>query len=362
MRKTGFMVALMLVLCLFSGCSETESGARVIRLGAGIVDHVGLSEVEYPKKASIYLGETRDLDYDAAADLLLTDAYGPDREELLSVTPEEGSISYSVAIVDPAGEVTGYAYDLKLEAGDTVSFSDIDQLMEYYHAALCMPADVMESSNCRQAKQTAEDLLKRLGITDYRLDAAVETSDADRTQFDCALFWEQTVDDIPVSSLEITEGMSSGRRSVYNSEQGFHHEITQMGSFGDGTRISMHVTNGKLTNLYACLVDPVKVYDTRSVIPAKKAFRYVEDLYKDKDGAKDPRLEVAELQYKCFRDDGQIYFYPVWVFGVAEYDDTWAQADTQYGWANQWMETGDYYYYYMLDAFSGELLLNPKLE
>lgn len=367
---------LVFLLVFFCACSETDPDARVIRLGAGITDHVGLSSVEAPEEASIYLAEYREVDFDEAAETLLlgklterkeeqgviyaqTEPDEEGRAEILSIDPGNGVLGYSLAFVSPDGEVEGYAYSLTQEEG----FSEQAQLMEYHHATMKMPEEVSDNETCHQAERLAEEYMDRLGIIDYRLRAAAKFQSADQTSADCYMLWEQTVDNIPITWLEITDNMDAGRRSVYNSSQGFNHDdIRQIGSFGEGTRMIMHVTDGQLTDLEACLVEPTEPYETRRIVTAGKAFRLVEEVYQQKSEETDPRLELAELQYKCLEQDGQIYLYPVWVFGIAEYDTDWAKADEDESWRNQWLEPGDYYHYYIIDAFSGELLLDPGLE
>ena len=375
MRKK-WMLFFAIGFLSFSACSETDPGAQVIRLGAGITDHVGLESVEAPREASIYLARYKELDFDESAGEILTGTIqeerkdtesvqyartvpdGDGRAELLSIDYDEGRLDYSVAFVSPEGEVEGYAYSLPQGEG----FSEQAQLMEYHHATMKMPEEAGDNETCRQAERLAEGYMDRLGITDYRLRAAAEFRSADQTSTDCYMLWEQVVDDIPVSWLEITDNMDAGRRSVYNSSQGFNHDIRQVGTFGEGTRMVMHVTDGRLTDLEVCLVEPTEPYATRRIITAERAFRLVEEVYEQKGENTDPRLELAELQYKCLEQDGQIYLYPVWVFGIAEYDAAWAESDKDAEWRNQWLSPGDYYHYYIIDVFSGELLLDPQLE
>lgn len=374
-KRLWFFIAVCLTFS-FCACSETDPGARVIRLGAGITDHVGLSSVEAPEKAAIYLAKYREVDFDEAAETLLSGKLTERKEErglvyaqtepdaegragILSVDPEYGVMSYSLAFVSADGEVERYAYSLLQSKG----FSKQAQLMEYHHATMKMPEEVSDNEVCHQAERLAEEYMDRLGIKDYRLRAAAEFQSVDQISTDCYMLWEQTVEDIPVSWLEITDNMDAGRRSVYNSSQGFNHDnIRQVGSFGEGSRMIMHVTDGQLTNLDICLVEPTEPYETRRIVTAEKAFRLVEEVYQQKSEEADPRLELAELQYKCLEQDGQMYLYPVWVFGIAEYDADWAKADEDESWRNQWLEPGDYYHYYIIDAFSGGLLLDPGLE
>ena len=169
MRKRLWFFTAVLMTLSFCACSETDPDARVIRLGAGITDHVGLSSVEAPEEAAIYLAKYREVDFDEAAEALLSgklterkeeqgvtyaqtepDAEG--RAEILSVDPGNGALGYSLAFVSPDGEVEEYAYSLAREEG----FSEQDQLMEYHHAALRMPKEASDNETCRQARQLLE--------------------------------------------------------------------------------------------------------------------------------------------------------------------------------------------------------------
>ena len=244
----------------------------------------------------------------------------------------------------------------------TAPLLELQQVIDYLYAFWGCVDDRVDKETGRNLMKCGK-YMERLGIKDYRLRAAARFQSADQTSADCYMLWEQTVDDIPITWLEITDNMDAGRRSVYNSSQGFNHDdIRQIGSFGEGTRMIMHVTDGRLTDLEVCLVEPTELYETRRIVTAEKAFWLVEEVYQQKSEETDPRLELAELQYKCLERDGQMYLYPVWVFGIAEYDAEWAKADEDESWRNQWLEPGDYYHYYIIDAFSGELLLDPGLE
>lgn len=366
MKKRILMIVLS-ICAMFSlcACSETDPGRNAEIDKEVLVDNVGLSSVESPRKAAVYKAAFFPLEEEKWEKALLKDEvisreeYEDEEEKYIWInTGDQEKQEYLILYMD-RGAVT-YGNDLFGENYEN-GFTSQEYLYEcepqshYFQMTTHMNGDWdPEDPFFQQAEDLVQDCLKNMGLDNFRVRAASKIPALEGDGSACYMVLEQVVDNIPIAALYIPDfGQPMAIRE--NAIIGFDHETKQPGGAGE-VFTKAYVADGQIIDLIMNVaVTTEKKYANKRILTAEKAFRKVREQYQGGEFDQTPSLELAELQYKLLERDGTLYLYPVWTFAVVEYE-----APCVFGIPEMFKDdpqlNGEIWHYYIMDAVTGDFL------
>ena len=345
---------------LLAGCQEVEKPGQDVpekdASKAEIEKKVDFSDVYTPSEVSVYSAsfwEAEDDDYivrvflgDKKVEKLLyamgpqyTYAYDTDEEEVVNIYDGGESLyGYSKHIME-AGVSYGYAkYDFdKL-------FPEFEKISrEYANTTRIISKELDEKDSAFiEAKKEVTEYLEKLHMENYAVDAAAIFEGNKKKG--CRIYWNQVIDNIPVSQIMLDKSGSYEDTMVYNSKLNYNTKMGQASSV-----LETAFVNGRLTkwrNQYVINVgEKLKQFPLVSVEEAyKKVEEQISNYHSE---VRIPILEMVELQYKIIELDEKIYLYPVWTFCVST-EEQWKDGNT----GKEDIELK--YNYFLVDAITGD--------
>ena len=336
---------------LLMGCSETDGGALApekIR----IEDKVGISQIEYPETVKVYETTSWNKSKEEIADVFLKG----ERNEPVAIKREDGSEHWSMDTSDENDlerlvctstksqtkiNLCSIWYAVCRKDNGLVRITDYSKeqpdVSDEFKIKTFLPQE-RDGDGLEEAKKVVEFVIDELNLPEYEIRSKKKiTCKTEDTNY-WMLFLQQKIDGIPLSIVDIPKDAQYSHTNVYN--KGFNHEIKQYDS-----SMQVHIIDGKL---FFCVMNegPVQIkkeIGNYEVISPKQAYKKALEYYKIKESEKNPKLEVAELQYKSIEKDGQQLLIPVWTIGI------FAEQE------NKKLGKYEICYYYLIDAVSGEL-------
>jgi len=355
-RKIKVVSVSIIMSFLLAGCQEVEKPEQDA-VKAEIEKKVDFSDVYAPSEVWIYsasLWEAKDDDY--IVKVFLGDkkvekiplatcvqyAYKPDTKEEEVVNIHDGGESfygYKENGIE-AGVNYGYIkYDLYKQ------FSEYEKIhLEYTNTTRIVSKKLDEKDEAFvKAKRRATEYLKKLHMENYAVDAAV-LFEKNKTKA-CPIFWNQVIDNIPVSTIRLDNKGNLEDTKVYNSKLAYNTKMGQLDS-----SLETEFVNNRLVS-WQCydVINVGKKLEQFPVVPVEEAYKKVEEQIPNySTEVRIPILEMVELQYKAVELEEKIYLYPVWTFCVSTEEKEPKSADTEEE------ETRTTYNYFLIDAVTGD--------
>lgn len=360
---------------LFFACSEADPGSSEEKI-TNVEKCEGLASIKYPKKAAVYQAAFRSVDMEKLQEILLkgtvTDrdtVCDEDGNKRITISTAYGDYEETLGYGPESGEVFYYIYQDRWDSeyqSETRKYLKDDYNIEaserYFEMTMTFPEKQENSGFCRSAEKKTLEYLKKAGIEDYRIRASAKVPSLMDGSDSCILYMEQMVDKIPVSGVFIPDS-GQAMAVVENTNFGFDQEVVQPGG-SNRNFLRIQLVGDEMIEMAGYgMVIPEKKMQEKRVISPKQAFEKVEEQYRNRRFDVMPHLELAELQYKTLQWEGDIYLFPVWVFGVVEYDKLYATSfEVPEDLKDDPQLNGDIWHYYLVNAYTGDFLTGAEVK
>lgn len=342
MKKT-FVILLCMMLFFLPGCSELDEGV-VLDASVNVDEKVDVSSIEYPSEVNIYQMDWWEADTEKICDTLLHGeiteiqtqwATGPayltdiPGDEILYINTNDGP--------QPASFIYGYKYnghDDSSKGLDAV-FPTLQGFRVEFEATSQLKGNTDGDSDINDVSEIIKACFQKMDIPEFALRGYAQIPSADGTSTDLLSYWQQVVDQIPISICSI-DLHSGGSQNIYNRNLAYDPDLYCKGSYTE-----IQYVDDEIVSIYvSSIVDDFEHIGTIRPVSPQRAWEKVKnDVYRKRE-AEDAVLELVELQYLHLTKNGQKYLYPVWTIEVIEKDEN---------------EVGGIAYnYYLIDAATGD--------
>ena len=360
-NKTKFLFFLMFFsVLLWTGCVEVDPGIS-LEADAGIKENADISAIEIPDTVSIYETEYWTPDENALCEVLLKgDQRGKEnlydgiesytavyegRKEKLYIEAVEGGfggISYDRGLTEQEQERYGASSILQGIFDYKSNFAHDDQRETTTYLTMTrIQGEQMDGEEFTRASDAVENVMDTLHLPECQIRSAAPIITRDGETRVWLMYWQQVVNEIPLSDVYFDDFSSYPTTYVYNRDLDYDHGMIQ-----NENTMQIYVLGGDVISWNTgVIVIPVKTLKKEKVVSPQTAYQKVKEVYAKRGAEGHPRLEFAELQYKSIEKNGRGLLVPVWLFAISE-DEPMMEKHP--------IVPGKVWYYYLIDAVSGD--------